>query len=376
MRKIVYDTDLDAVLRHEGVRLDADKLAQMPHPLRMRHSLNAEGSVDALVMEKLLEETGKEPGDLHDLLLWKDSKVANDLLNMVVQSGLPLEEANTVVHQTYHMVCFRIAGSKVFRISPGLAQRLQGTSLPKIPSEYLQLPYRTIYLEVPARSGLLIYNEHTGWHVLEGCYVTMTEEEGERLLRVMAVAKANENSHSLTDDALMYFRIELDRPDLPACLTHAANTLAQERARGEFQETIPPVFRFVTNALLYTTSADAVISVEYLDPSRKKLEERRRKAKGKTRKLAKIKAALEKTLSDQVRVMGENIRVIKPRPDSDAEDDGDPTWDPKSGFRVNRDVMGHWKRVHTKAGPKVKWIDSYERGQWVKYGATESYEVR
>ena len=75
--------------------------------------------------------------------------------------------ANTFIHPERLLRYFRIMyahyGKRLYTVSKDLSWQLEQEKLRKLPTEFLQLPYPTIYLVFPEHLGFKVYNERTGW---------------------------------------------------------------------------------------------------------------------------------------------------------------------------------------------------------------------
>jgi len=101
------------------------------------------------------------------------------------------------------------AGQQVIVVGPRMQEAFAHTSLENIPPELLQLPHPAFYLATPQSEGLEIWGgSRTKWHRVEGCYVAM--EPTMNSILILAWGAANEQSLNSADDAVFWFRIDLD----------------------------------------------------------------------------------------------------------------------------------------------------------------------
>jgi hypothetical protein len=157
----------------------------------------------------------------------------------------------------YSMASHERAGKRVYDVAPALAEKLRYTEVRGISTDDLRLPYRSIYVLVPPQANLQIWNNITGWHSVEGFYVTEDSSlwgatrPGIRAWRFLIVGKGKA---SKDDDALVYFNLELpDGKSLDECLKEAEEMRVVRSLGKENDEVWQSVFRWAMNLVLYCT---------------------------------------------------------------------------------------------------------------------------
>lgn len=350
-------------------------MVTLPHPLLTDQHLQP------LIDETLTLLSGDED-EIFDFSTLLESPLSRSLTAILTAHGLSAGDQVAVHHVLFQRISLLAAGDHMYRMSPGLLQRLMSAKLPNIKPEFIRFPYRSIWVSLPEQSRLTIFQDDTGRHPLRGFYLTETQEEDSRFLRLMAAGGANKIYPH--EDSTIFFRVNLDVGDsLAESRKHHEENARMEHHLGygrrvdaktmrrEVMKDFSYLFRLAINTLLYITSIDAEVKSVHLDPARKKAEEGLKKAK-RAKQTERARQALRKTTPGRIMLLGGSLVPIPKRPSGT----GSASWDPKEGYRLHRDVAGHWKTIHTKEGPQVRWVESYQRGQWVRYGATEGYEVK
>jgi hypothetical protein len=164
------------------------------------------------------------------------------------------------------------AGKKVYEVSPGLAERLRHTELRGINSDDLRMPYASIYVMIPKSesNNLRLYNEETGWHQLEGFYLT-EDPVGEdpskpvRTWRFLFVGTAHDGTNAF-DDALFHFSIELpENTPISDILSNEqrvvddSTLIIDQKARDIFRTEWKGLFNWAMNVVMYSTWPDVEV---------------------------------------------------------------------------------------------------------------------
>lgn len=251
--------------------------------------------------------------------------------------GLPLhDQYSTLLSMLWQMECHRRAGEKVYEVSPGLADRLAKTELRGLRTPDLKLPFKNIYLQVPAEAGLSIPNPVTGDHEVEGIYVTDTPM-GWHLLAV-GVSKADE-----LDDALFHFLMRL--PD---------DTAVPDLEFPDHPSTAG-LFRFAMNATVYATKLPNAQIDELAGNRDFRLLEARMSKLPPGKKKDRLKGQLRGVPAQRRIYLGRDVRKT-------GVEEGTST--PGTAPSVATLVRGHWR--NQPYGPRhtlrrLTWIQPFWR---------------
>lgn len=174
----------------------------------------------------------------------------------------------TGVVQTWTHLIHEHSGKKVYEITPGLAERLRHTELRGLKTEDLRLPYKSIYVSIPQfdKTSLRLYNEDTGWHNLEGFFLTEdlvgnNPSKPVRTWRFMFCGPSHDNSQPF-DDALFHFSVELpDDHDLNDVLAKEQERVNShiplgDESRDIFRTEWRKLFDWALNVIMYMTWPD------------------------------------------------------------------------------------------------------------------------
>jgi hypothetical protein len=281
----------------------------------------------------------------------------------------------------WHRATWVKAGRQVYDVSPGLAERLAKTHLRGLTTDDLHLPYKSLYITVPKRAGLRVYNEETQWHTLTGIYITEGETpvgsgmpretdvpKGWRVM-LWGAPKTEESRFAGSpladaDDALFHFTVPLPTgATIEDVIDHVLGTAKSlmpgetEEVRAFFYEHFQPIFRWMMNVVLYATWPGGEQAPFIPDAEARALwEKHERSPKGtpKRRDALDRFRALPPYRQQQVTILGRRVRVM----DEDASGQGIP-------LAVRTLVEGHWRHQHYGPGnAQVKriWIQPFWRG--------------
>ncbi len=216
--------------------------------------------------------------------------VRDTLLAALLASGMPIEEAGLHVldfmtkqepgGQTdqmsffanvgYAWLCWAAAGERLLRPTPGVMDLMKRTTpfkeLPFMP----ELPFDAFYVDfAELDSGARLYHETSGWHAVEGVYVSRQydEEKGE-LLRLCLVGedkrprKVQKDLRKVfnlfRDDVLVYIYLQAGSP-LPTSTDRLLACDAAEELKQEFLEEVTDAVSLVINLLMLFNSSDRPI---------------------------------------------------------------------------------------------------------------------
>lgn len=299
--------------------------------------------------------------------------------------GLPPNEATTTVILAYHMLSHERAGKRVYDVDPGLADKLLHTELRGLLTDDLRLPYENVYVQVPEKLGLQVWNSLTGWHPLRGVYVTEDSRVGKdatdlsRGWRILLCGASK--SGIVGDDALSHFWVKLtpgakldDELDkLEQDMTAAGAAAVNGDSFGEMRARWRGVFTWLMNVILYVT---------WSDPGEHFIANREaRQLWGRIQKLprgdkrSRLQSNFQK-LQPQARIVLTPKTVVRRGGDLSEPEAGTES---RVGNWVRTRVAGHWR--NQPHGPqnslrKLLWIQPFWRGAEDAPVSTPKHEVR
>ena len=284
-----------------------------------------------------------------------------------------VEHATTQIALQFQLSAFVHAGSPTYAPSDGLSQALLHTEFKDLITDQVRLPHKTIYIHAPDTCSLQVHNDDSGWHTLDGIYVTeasIFEKDGigERIWRVMVVGRHKEIESDELDflskiehnnDALLHFKMSLRSGEkIEACVARAEAEMNSQIVSETFKKWIPHwrnAFRFILNVILYATMPDADVKTLIVDPETRKLFERIQKLPKGSSKREALKNRLKEADQTKVKILGGSI--LLDRTFSDASPDGE-TEGRKLSVQYVR--SGHWR--NQPYGPKRTLV----KQQWIK----------
>jgi hypothetical protein len=268
-------------------------------------------------------------------------------------------EALTQAMMAWQTARFRLSGRHTFSPSPGLAQQLLLTELRGIKGRDLQLPFPTVYLEVPEQLGFKTISIQTGWHPVTGAYVAADEHEGMRGLRLLLTARGI--TDDVHDDALSHFFMPLF-DDEPIAKTLADVFTSVQIPKDQRAERNLPqddegmereahmwvdCFRWVMNLLFYTTSPVAEREHIEANPAARKLWQRIQKMpSARNKKRAKLVVEHKKLPKQPRIVLGRSVKLNRTMPTAVDEVSAAS----RSELKVRTLVSGHWQRFASGKG--------------------------
>lgn len=319
------------------------------------------------------------------------------------------EETTRVAN--YLMLLYDRCGQNSYVIGPKVQDLFRRTDLTKVSPDMVQAPQVGFYVALPGCPWRVWGGPRTRWHQLAGVYVGFTKsasreevESGrpmdevplERTVHFALWGAPNERSLGRTDDALMWYSMNLDEwgrdgSDLESFFEQQAimlvdeedaeawnghdpldpnlNTAVPEAAEvEEHRHTLTCVLRTVFNLCLYLRSEAPDLEVR--DPAAEVARVRRqlgrKKAAGKQKKLERRLEALPKT---RYVCVGPSFETLEAGPPSPAHAPGGTHASP-----VEHAVRPHWQRYWVGSGDqrRQKWT---LKGMYVR-GTGASDEAR
>lgn len=278
----------------------------------------------------------------------------------VIQEALKMpydaKDVMSTNQMLFHMYAYHKGLGRTYEVHPDIADMLLNTKL-DVDTVLVKSPFPEIVINVP--TGLLeVFNDRTGMHSIYTIYVNFQEESPtNKMLRVLLVGKANENSMHQYDDGFYYFRVPLKEGKISTCLDECLEKWKDDPLQKTFgsqndTNLVPRAYQFVLNILLYITSSESDIRVEkaQYDVMSKRLEGL--KSKGKIQKLQK-RLAKESQINRYV--IGSSINLTP--------EERELYKSLRSGNRhqIRYPVGGHWRAQWY--GPKEA---SYQKPKWIR----------
>lgn len=351
------------------------------NPLDMSHAVTA---LTQELMREYLEK--KSVYSFQDILEGSD---AATLLNMfgtilttlgVAQTQVSAEVSLSGMMQ-FHAVSYELAGKRTYDVTPGLGEQLMDTELRGVMTEDLRLPYEAIYIVVPSRTGLRVFNEISGWHRCIGLYIaedpamhevdisgTWKEKGSVRGWRVMAVGEDKKQLMDHGDDAIVYFRVPLpSEQSLDDILNWTVRDFTKAEAAfqdyakltglREMGEEWKRIFNWAMNVVLYVTHIEPGENW-MMNLEARRLWERIQKLPKKSGKREKLKQRFSGMQPRYRLVLGSKITVKRGQPEGKQGESGIK----RKVLHVKTRVAGHWRRVAHGRGRELRrwqWIQPY-----------------
>lgn len=274
-------------------------------------------------------------------------------------------ESAVIIASLWHVLGYERAGKPLYDVSPGLGEKLVHTRLSGVRTDDLRLPFESIYVIMPQTTGFVLYDQNTGIHPVEGCYIAeSTSEKGDRAWRILVVGAPKERIDEL-DDQLTYFEIVLP-PGKPIdeIIDEKAKESEQTMKRGQgmplaewvhFQKVWGGIFQWLMNLVIYLTMPGADLQESQAREYRQLKERIDKLPKGEKRD--RLRDELKKTDPRRRIYVGQHVRSM--------EDECPTEAGTGRKITVRTRVAGHWRnQAH---GPrwtlhKMKWIEPFWRG--------------
>lgn len=300
------------------------------------------------------------------------AKIVDDLQGS--KAGEELGAASVAqFNVSYQVKNYERHGKHCYVVSEGLATLLALTELRGLKCEDLHLPFPCVYLEIPKSLGFKIYNAMSGWHPVEGMYISedtkdsarhagfnaSPELDGKRSWRVCVVGAPNEQAIHSLDDALVYFTIPLlEGWTLDAALEDVVgrmrnNAMLDPSLRVNTDESVTQwlaTFRWALNVMVYATTPDSEHETIRSNPDAEAIWRRLQKVPaGKKRE--DLKSRL-KNMDQRVRtLLGKSVKLT-PSLRSMAEHKANGGTG--KSLVVRTLVSGHWQRYAVGEGRKER----------------------
>ncbi len=260
---------------------------------------------------------------------------------------------------------YNAEGRHLFDVSEGLAKQLWDTELRGLRCDDLRLPYPAIAIRTPVGfvrwqgadasiTDVVIYEYGRAWHM----YFNLVVPVADSGITSRAFYGIDLRANTSLDHALAATHRVLQYDTAPVAQLEA-------------------IFRFVVNAVVYATHADAEITETYANKQAAKLAAAITDAPQGTKRRMRLEDQLANMDDSKLYILGKNVRYVA-QP-VDADDDLDTTGTGKP-LQVRVRVQGHWrKQPH---GPqaslrKLIWIQPFWRGpEWGDIAPAVDHVVR
>lgn len=240
-------------------------------------------AIDLLIRRPIKGDTSIE-----ELAITEEVQSLAVLLRAMTSRGMTSEfkdnvdgEIASLVYRNWHQKRHAMEGERVYVVSPGLADRLLSTELRGLKGSDIRLPFRSIFIQLPDRLGLKICHWASGFHDVEGAYISEFDSEKGRAWSFLLCGKSNAVGQMVMgsyDDAVYSYHVYLpdDRPldliveDIFLGSDYAES--AREQARKDSDEILKS-FKFLLNVVMYSTCSEMRQEVA-LSKERVKLQEK------------------------------------------------------------------------------------------------------
>jgi len=290
-----------------------------------------------------------------------------------VNSELRPERILYIAHVFHHFIHMKLAGEQIYFLMPELAARLAQTEA-NIDATFLKSPYREIYVQIP-QNFFHIRDFDGSLHSIQGFYVYLKEDEnGYKLLRIMAAALVPPAPGLPFNDSIFYFRYKFgpgkiqDQIDKQYAEQCKREEELQRYGASRNVEYCDVFAAFVCNVLLYLTSREPDTTVQ--NPAVPRDLKSARKLQKQAKRLAKESA---------LRVIIVGAKYKESQRVKDIHTAGSVG---KWKLQQKSLVPGHWRGqwyVSDKEGTRrreVIWIENYERGPDMAEAVSKPHVVR
>lgn len=307
---------------------------------------------------------------------------------------------DSCVQMNWHTYRWRKTGSTVYDLDAGLGAAFLDTEL-RVTGDDVNLPLPTFYLAVPRELGLRVWNQASGWHDLDGFFISESHtfkdvEAGEdgimhlkrkvvlggveteltinyeswfkRVAHVLAIGMPHAG-RAIDDNALSSFPLPLSTADFE---TYVDGLDKDPRYAKGMAKNVPELrrwHRLIVNTALYMSNPDAnSVQKQRLGPSP---ELKRRARGGKKSDQRALEAA---TLPVTYFKVGAGFSVdagVRARSLAD-----DETRELTKRFMVR----GHWRRQAHGAGRKerrLQWVKPFWKGpEWAEVARAHVVKIK
>jgi hypothetical protein len=282
------------------------------------------------------------------------------------------EEVITALKYAYSIISWKSSRSRIYEVHPDLSWALQRTELLDFPTDDLQLPHASIYLELP--TTLVIPNRETGNHPCLGAFISEETLGSDRLWRMFLIGgpsgtpESNRYVESFGyDDAFFHYWISLREPTVQQCIDYQLDatmnggietyTHGGTRYRVNvqslqfeskhikiFNESLRTTFRYIMNCAIYATMSESDVLFYEASKEYRDLKDRAMAARGEKRK--RLFSLLKNTKSRPRYILGSKLVIDRKIPKDSSLIAG------SKPLTKGSMVMGHWQRYWVGEGRK------------------------
>ena len=276
--------------------------------------------------------------------------------------GAPFYALAHMYRTLYFHSRFRRDGSRVFRVSEGVAGLLRHTNVDNVPSEWVRLPFPSLYLQLPDSPTLFTVagkdrNGQDFQYPGIGVYCVESELNGVRSLHLHMVGI---HPNDAADDQTMNVELKLveglNMEQVFGATTMTGHYLEPWAEITKVREDLWHGVRLAINLLLYIADPSSELSEPIKGSATLKLEQHPKKAEEWRKRMRRI-AAKEPIIID----VGKSV---KPVPEL-SQELGSPY-----ELSVRFVVRGHWRQQPCGPGGKERkltWIAPYWKGpEWAE----------
>jgi hypothetical protein len=289
------------------------------------------------------------------------------MTNLLNRFPVPMDAApfHAVAHMyrtLYFHSRFRRDGSRVFRVSEGVAGLLRHTNVDNIPCEWVRLPFSSLYLQLPDSPALFTVagqDRHGHPHHYQGIGIYCVESEagGVRSLHLhMTGIHLDDPDDDQTMNVELKMQEGLSMEQVFAATAMSGHYLEPWADIAKIREDLWHGVRLAINLLLYVADPSAELSEPIKGSATLKLEKHPKKAEEWKRQMRRI-ASKEPIIID----VGKSVRPVR----EFSQELGSPY-----ELSVRYVVRGHWRQQPCGPGGKdrkLAWIAPYWKGpEWAE----------
>jgi len=286
--------------------------------------------------------------EFHRMMMREHESLTDDELRHGLLSPLAQQIVGSPKYMSYQMMLYDRFGQNSYVVGPRVQDLFRRTDLSKITPDMVVDPQTSFYIALPDCPWKIWGGDRTQWHNLQGIYVGFVDsvdsghaaprdlstislkklmDEREKCIQILLWGGANERSLAPTDDAMLWFAINLDKwvregEDIETFFRQNAVMTADRKNDGQWdgeldpldpfaaplmpgdpadvttqRETIVNAVRLILNLCLYMGSDDpefeTVDNKDEVEKIKKQIE--RKKTGGKRKKLERRLANLPRT---------------------------------------------------------------------------------
>lgn len=288
--------------------------------------------------------------------------VSNLLVRFPTLDAAPFHAVAHMHRTLYFHSRFRRDGSRVFRVSEGVAGLLRYTNVDNIPSEWVRLPFPSLYLQLPDSPTLFTVagKDRKGQDFQYpgiGIYCIESEAGGVRFLHLhMTGIHPDDPKDDQTMNVELKLAEGLTMEQVFAATAMSGHYLEPWAEIAKIREDLWHGVRLAINLLLYIADPSAELSEPIKGSATLKLEQHPKKAKEWRQRMGRV-ASKEPIIID----VGKSVR-----PAVEFSQELGSQYE----LAVRYVVRGHWRQQPCGPGGKdrkLTWIAPYWKGpEWAE----------